>query len=390
MRKGSLLVGLALAMTAVGTVGAAEPDRSHVHIKPDFEDQEGLEKLIRDRFLQSSMKSLVSQMKPEDMKTVLDALKNNPNPNLQGVKEFFKPGGQGNGKLPQVSAQQLKALQDLLKTLPVTSQGPHPTVTPPQVTAPPVRDPRLPPEPNDLNDDEAYVALNELLKKYGKDLDGLMKYLKDSPGLQQMVRDLAAAGQNGGESNWDWGNFKSIAKVGNWLDRHGMGLKDWNLPVFDAPSINISKPNVGAGGLPSARSAAEVGKVIVGVGLLVVVALVFFKMKARQASAAMLAAGEFDLGPWPVAPGQVASREDMIRSFEYLGLRDCGPLAMCWNHLEVAQHLAGAEHDRQEAAALLARGYEWARYAPEQEPLSNDLLTAYRRNLCFLAGEGLV
>jgi hypothetical protein len=43
---------------------------------------------------------------------------------------------------------------------------------------------------------------------------------------------------------------------------------------------------------------------------------------------------------------------------------------------------------RQQAATELARLYEQARYAPQDDTLSAEDLAAARRDLCFLAGVG--
>jgi hypothetical protein len=94
------------------------------------------------------------------------------------------------------------------------------------------------------------------------------------------------------------------------------------------------------------------------------------------------------LGPWPVAPDRVGSREELVRAFEYLALLRLGWAARSRNHLEVADQLGvagGAGGERREAAGQLARLYERARYAPEDAPLSEADLAAARRDLTLLA-----
>jgi hypothetical protein len=93
-------------------------------------------------------------------------------------------------------------------------------------------------------------------------------------------------------------------------------------------------------------------------------------------------------GPWPVSPTAVATRRDLVRAFEHLALLCLGRAAYHYHHLELAERLgalSGGPQCRQ-AAAELASLYEQARYAPEEGPLSNDEVTAARRDLCFLAG----
>jgi hypothetical protein len=81
----------------------------------------------------------------------------------------------------------------------------------------------------------------------------------------------------------------------------------------------------------------------------------------------------------------VASRADLVRTFEYLSLLRLGLPARAWNHREIAARLGGDESQRR-AAGLLADLYEQARYAPADEPLSPEALAEFRRDLGFLAG----
>jgi hypothetical protein len=90
------------------------------------------------------------------------------------------------------------------------------------------------------------------------------------------------------------------------------------------------------------------------------------------------------LGPWPVAPASVASREDFIKAFEYLSLLKLGPRARAWNHRHIAARL-GEHAGRLEDADHLARLYEQARYAPDPAALPDNVLQIARRELCDLA-----
>jgi hypothetical protein len=97
------------------------------------------------------------------------------------------------------------------------------------------------------------------------------------------------------------------------------------------------------------------------------------------------------LGPWPVQPSAVRSREDLVRAFEYLAFLLLGFEVRSRHHLDVAGQLASrpsTDPSRQhQAAHELARLYEQARYAPGEEPLGEAELAAARRDLCFLAGQ---
>jgi hypothetical protein len=93
-------------------------------------------------------------------------------------------------------------------------------------------------------------------------------------------------------------------------------------------------------------------------------------------------------GRWPVSPGAVTTRHDLVQAFEHLALRCLGPAAYHCNHLELAERIAAlsAEPGCRQAATELAALYEQARYAPEEGPLRAEEVTAARRDLCFLAG----
>ncbi len=97
-------------------------------------------------------------------------------------------------------------------------------------------------------------------------------------------------------------------------------------------------------------------------------------------------ASEWRLGPWPVEPGAVRTREQLVRAFEHLALLLFGLPARTMNHEELARGMAGLPATRAEDARELAAAYEQARYAPPQDELSDDRLAAARRQLASLAG----
>jgi hypothetical protein len=87
-----------------------------------------------------------------------------------------------------------------------------------------------------------------------------------------------------------------------------------------------------------------------------------------------------------VSPEAVASRQDVVRAFEYLSLLKLGPAVKSRNHIELAAELGREAIDARHAADRLASVYEKARYTPADEPLSADALADARKELCFLAG----
>lgn len=92
------------------------------------------------------------------------------------------------------------------------------------------------------------------------------------------------------------------------------------------------------------------------------------------------------LGQWPVDPRSISTRDDLVKAFEYLSVMICGPAARMWTHSTIATALADLATSHSEAAMILARLYELARYAPLDEPLTRDEIEEARRLVCRLAG----
>src|SRR5262249_61129604 len=100
----------------------------------------------------------------------------------------------------------------------------------------------------------------------------------------------------------------------------------------------------------------------------------------RRRRLTRLGGAGWKLGPWPVDPAAVRTREELVRAFEYLSLLRLGPSARSRNHLEIADRLGNG------AARQLARAYEQAPSAPPADTLADSDLANARRHLTFLAG----
>jgi hypothetical protein len=144
--------------------------------------------------------------------------------------------------------------------------------------------------------------------------------------------------------------------------------------------------------LPSTPSSTRGLSFVLLWGLVVViVVLVLFKGGAwyRHYRATVKPKG-WRLGAWPVAPGAVSTRADLVRAFEYLAMLCLGRAAVTCHHLELAARLGSQparEPDRrQHAAHHLAHLYEQARYTPDDEALPPHEMETARRELCYLAG----
>jgi hypothetical protein len=94
----------------------------------------------------------------------------------------------------------------------------------------------------------------------------------------------------------------------------------------------------------------------------------------------------YALGPWPVDPHRLSTRQDVVVAFEHLSVLICGPVAKTWTHTTIASALSELAMAEPERALMLARLYELARYTPAEEPLTTAELAEARRLVCRLAG----
>jgi hypothetical protein len=150
-------------------------------------------------------------------------------------------------------------------------------------------------------------------------------------------------------------------------------------------SVNGVLANAPTRQLPSASVGVPVETIAWCVLAAVTAAIVWQSVGKKVA--ARVKGVDAKLGPWPVDPGAVASRDDVVHAFEYLALLRLGIGARTANHLAVAARLGAAESDaaRRGAAAELARLYERARYEPGIVSLDESQIAAARRDLKLLA-----
>jgi hypothetical protein len=232
-------------------------------------------------------------------------------------------------------------------------------------------------------------------------IDGLDRWV-DSPGgrswrdtLARAARRASASGRDSGVADRARGLSRYVPRLGQRLQ--GLVPTSWRAPRAPAvPRVGGSLSSASSPGLAS--SGKGLGLILLWVVAVGVLALLLWKVGARYRLGREERRG-WRLGPWPVDPRAVTTRADLVRAFEYLALLCLGPAARTRHHLELAERLgndpapaqpgaaSGGETGRRRAAAEeLARLYEQARYAPEDEPLSAGELRAARRDLCYLAG----
>jgi hypothetical protein len=185
----------------------------------------------------------------------------------------------------------------------------------------------------------------------------------------------------------------TLSNVGEYLPSDKINsLSSWfshlRLPSMpSAGSVVPPSPNLGSPGLGGGAESAV--HVLIGTLVVVLAGVVVWKLMGAKGGGG---AGEnpWHVGAWPVQPGAVRSRADLIKAFEYLAVLLLGPSARTHHHLELAEELGEqartADPTRSEAARTLAYLYELARYTPAEETLPPDELATARRELTFLAG----
>jgi hypothetical protein len=243
--------------------------------------------------------------------------------------------------------------------------------------------------------------------------------IDETPAVKRALLDLVEGTEDikdsEGNSFWDTlsketGDATSFA---DWVGNAGGG-ESWKLPDFSL-GWGGSKTDVGPGGgssssgdswwsrrsssSSSSGSGSGTGGFDLGIpglegswlslvllGVVLVGGLLLWKyLYFRDAKAGVV----FDLGglgPWPVDPRTISTREELVKAFEYLSVLICGPAARMWTHGTIASALADLATTHSEAAMILARLYELARYAPLDEPLTADEIEEARRLVCRLAG----
>lgn len=272
--------------------------------------------------------------------------------------------------------------------------GPPGAMTPPGPLPPPVEKPRSP--WNELKEKST-----SWLKERMMDLPDRMGNVLDNVGesaLAEQVRDtLRSLGRAGmdeeGLPMTLQEAFRDLAgKVANLSDYVPSESVPWqevrslfgnvprpSLPTVEPPAVPFGGSSGGGGGF-------EMGWLwLVVLGVL---GFILYRSAAAR-RAAHESAGGWRLCPWPVSPGAVMTRRDLVAAFEYLALLRLGPAARTLNHLDVADELGEQLPDsdeRRRAAGELARLYEQARYAPDDERLTEQDLATARRDLYMLAG----
>ena len=218
-------------------------------------------------------------------------------------------------------------------------------------------------------------AIRDAMREFRKARPGPETRADDNSWIGQVARFSQKLEKNDLLSKMEWPK-----KLGKWQLPSSRSL-----PKVHSPWSGSSFDRMPTVGLPSATT-IDRGLQFLWVALIVAAGVLVWKLLGgyvpgvgRQRKA------HWKLGPWPVAPGAVGTRQDLVRAFEYLSLLKLGPAAQSRNHHDLAAELGEPEEHRA-AAGRLAVLYEKARYTPPEETLSEDALSSARRELSFLAG----
>jgi hypothetical protein len=231
---------------------------------------------------------------------------------------------------------------------------------------------------------EVKKALFDLLDEGGFDFD-----LRDDKGnsfWDFLKGDGSGFGDFGGLGDFgDFGSGKGFfgdwefPKMGNWWGGGGSSSSNWSSSRPSSPS-----------GWGSGGGGFDFGGVpwlpFVILLALILAVVIWFQLKNLQARDRAVAVEGDGLGPWPVDPREINTREDVVKAFEYLSVLICGPSAKTWTHGTIADALTDLATTHGETAVMLARLYELARYAPLDEPLTREELLEARKLVCSLAG----
>jgi hypothetical protein len=224
--------------------------------------------------------------------------------------------------------------------------------------------------------------------------------LADSPAFQEMLRELRrtpliSEPPAADDSSWAGKvarSSESITQSDIWSKVDWPNLKNWRLPSTKGlPKIQSPIGAPSFGGMPNVNlpgpTTLDRGLQIMWVVIMIAAGVLVWRLlRGYVPGTGRFSRRGWVLGPWPVRPGAVTTRQDVIQAFEYLSFLQVGPEAQSRNHLDLAVQLGQSDGAHRRSADRLAAVYEQARYAPANEPLSADAVTAARNELCLLAG----
>ncbi len=388
------LAGLC-GLTVAAAAGAADaPPASHRLIEADFGNLAQAEAQLARRLrhtedlqkLQELVKGL-NKSDPKQLEEFQDVVRNHPDffddPEVAGLLKQIENQKQKGGVFsPDFQKNLLQKTKEITNKYKSQDSSAHNEVKggPPNGMHTPPDDLLPLPESTPPPAVQKPEGLEDKFKDGLKDILTKINHSPEGDELRTAALDDLAKADEGSTSSADLSDFLQHVlsqQQAAWLSRN---LKLPPLPNFDGWTPNTNLPT----GSPAAGASSGVGLDamvwIVALGLFGAAAVIALRAASRQAAAARAKA--WSVGPWPVDPSRVTTREDLIRAFEHLAFLRIGLAARPLNHLDVAGRLGEADGP----AGRLARLYEQARYAPSEESLPADELTTARGDLSTLAG----
>src|SRR5262249_26264590 len=128
-----------------------------------------------------------------------------------------------------------------------------------------------------------------------------------------------------------------------WPLERGLHLPSvrWSMPRLGNPMPSVSLGSSARGVRASAPDGGA-WQILVWLGALVLAGVVLWKLRNARGRDAAAGGVGWRLGPWPVNPSAVRTREELVRAFDYLSLLLLGSDARHWNHRQIADRLGDA------------------------------------------------
>jgi hypothetical protein len=224
--------------------------------------------------------------------------------------------------------------------------------------------------------------------------------LRESPSMNRLIGDVGKTDfsrlpksriwKEGQGPNINWRRVgDGVGRTAGFLDRNLPNVSGRNLP--NAPQISApnlprgpSMPNIGGAPIGRAAGAESAVTVITVIGAVVLLAFLLWRFLVRPNQLTSVTTND-SLGPWPIDPSRIRTRQELVQAFNYLALRQFGRPAKVWHHRNVARHLGESGEERRRTANSLADAYAQARYAPPYDTFDDPILQRARHDLCILA-----
>lgn len=309
--------------------------------------------LLQEQLRRIRLQNLLQQIKQDPQKFAL------PHEQLKGLQNF-----------DQTNPEHLKRIQDLVDSHPALKELASKVAGEMGGNLPTPQNPSSPPVRSEFSERIMRWLQDSMKEAEGTNWgDQLIK----SQAWKELAKDVEQWLRNpnsGGNDNWkvvDWvSKIQWPEKLNvnfDWVQERLSGLQNINLPNiprvrFRLPNVNLrfsmpGMPNLSADGFLSSLP------ILMFVAVLCVLAVVTVTRVRRNPEAP----GRIDRG-WPLDPGSISTRADLVKAVDYWTLHSFGESAQTWNHLQIAKALPKSQ-------ALVAL-YEEARYAPGADVYSDS------------------